>query len=125
MRRWLRTSRVAPPEAVDVSVKLPGREGALSLWLVVATNDRGHRTAGVVLLAVDAEGKRRLSLGKVADELFHAGPVPPSTSRDATLRPPSESIEPTLLRALVQRGAVRNGQPHQAELIGWVDATAL
>jgi hypothetical protein len=121
---WLRSSRDAPPETLGVSVRSPGREGVLSLWHVVATNDKGHRTAAVVPLAVDAEGKRCPSLEKAADELFHAEPASPSMPRDEASRLLSETIEPMLLRDLVHRGAVREGQPYQAELMGWVEATA-
>jgi hypothetical protein len=119
---WLRTYREAAPETLGVSVKAPGRAGILSLWHVVATNDKGHRTAAVVALAVDSEGKRCPPLEKAADELFHAEPAPPVLSREEALRLLSDVIEPMLLRDLVHRGIVREGHPYQAEPIGWLEA---
>lgn len=119
---WLRTYREAAPETLGVSVKAPGRAGILSLWHVVATNDKGHRTAAVVALAVDSEGKRCPPLEKAADELFHAEPAPPVLSREEALRLLSDVVEPMLLRDLVHRGIVREGHPYQAEPIGWLEA---
>jgi hypothetical protein len=96
----------------------------LSLWHVVATNDKGHRIAAVVPLAVDGEGRRYPSLEKAADELFQAEPASPTLSRGEAMRLLSATIEPMLLRELGHRGIVREGQPYQAELVGWVEAVA-
>ena len=81
-----------------------------------------YRTSAVVALAVDAEGKRCPPLEKAADELFRAELAPPRISREEAAHLFSETIEPMLLRDLVHRGAVREGQPYQAELIGWIEA---
>ena len=121
---WLHASRDAAPESVGISVRLPGKVGVLSLWHVIATNDKGHRTAAVVPLAVDQEGRRCPALEKAADELFHAEPAAPRLARDEATRLLSGTVEPMLLRELVHRGVVREGQPYQADLVGWVEAVA-
>jgi superfamily II DNA or RNA helicase len=120
---WLHSSRDLTPDALGISVKAIGKEGVLSLWHVVATSDKGHKTATVVSLAVDGEGKRCPPLEKAADDLFHADSATHTISRSEALRILSEIIEPMLLRDLVHRGVVREGQPYQAELVGWVEVS--
>lgn len=121
---WLQSRRDTSPDEIGVSVRSPGRTGVLSLWHVVATNDKGHRIAAVVPLAVDGEGRRYPSLEKAADELFQAEPASPTLSRGEAMRLLSATIEPMLLRELGHRGIIREGQPYQAELVGWVEAVA-
>ncbi|MCC6132213.1 MAG: DEAD/DEAH box helicase family protein [Acidobacteria bacterium] len=121
---WLHAARDAAPESVGISVRLPGKVGVLSLWHVIATNDKGHRTAAVVPLAVDQDGRRCPALEKAADELFHAESAAPRLARDEATRLLSGTVEPMLLRELVHRGVVREGQPYQADLVGWVEAVA-
>jgi superfamily II DNA or RNA helicase len=119
---WLEAFHDTPAESLGLSVRGGGRAGVLSIWHVVATDDKGHRTAAVIPLAVDSEGKRCPPMEKAADEMFHAEPARPSMGRDEALRLLSDTIEPMLLRELVHRGTVREGQPYQAELVGWVEA---
>lgn len=119
---WLEAFHDTPAESLGLSVRGGGRAGVLSIWHVVATDDKGRRTAAVIPLAVDSEGKRCPPMEKAADEMFHAEPARPSMGRDEALRLLSDTIEPMLLRELVHRGTVREGQPYQAELVGWVEA---
>jgi hypothetical protein len=120
---WLHSYRELTPDALGISVKAIGKEGVLSLWHVVATSDKGHKTTTVVSLAVDGEGKRCPPLEKAADDLFHAESATHTISRSEALRVLTEFIEPMLLRDLVHRGVVREGQPYQAELVGWVEVS--
>ncbi|MBP8199114.1 MAG: DEAD/DEAH box helicase family protein [Nitrospira sp.] len=120
---WMRVARESPPETLGVSVSVPGKSGVLSLWHVVATNEKGHRVSSVVALAVDPEGKRSPPLEKAADEIFHAEPAPPGLSREEARTVLTDVLEPMLLRDLSHRGVVREGQPYQAELVGWVEVS--
>lgn len=79
--------------------------------------------ASVVPLVVDSEGKRDPSLEKAVSELFHAKSAPPVLSREAALPVLSDALEPLLLRGLSHRGVVREVQPYQAELVGWVEVS--
>lgn len=120
---WMRSARETAPESLGVSVRVPGKAGVLSLWHVVSANEKGHRVSAVVPLAVDAEGRRCPPLEKAADELFHAEPSPPGLSREAARAVLADTLEPMLLRDLSHRGIVREGQPYQAELVGWVEVS--
>jgi hypothetical protein len=56
---WMENARALKAEELGVSVSSDiAREGVLSLWQVVATNEKNHRVATVMPLAVDAEGRR-------------------------------------------------------------------
>ncbi len=120
---WLKAFRDLPAEELGVSVRSPGKEGVLSLWHVVTTDQKGRRTAAVVPLAVDAEGKRCPAMEKCADDLFHAEPSKPVLAREKAHAILSEILEPMLLRELGHRGTVREGQPYQADLVGWVEVS--
>lgn len=84
---------------------------------------RSMLISSVVALAVDPEGKRSPPLEKAADDIFHAEPAPPGLSREEARTVLTDVLEPMLLRDLSHRGVVREGQPYQAELVGWVEVS--
>ena len=121
---WMENARALKAEELGVSVSSDiAREGVLSLWQVVATNEKNHRVATVMPLAVDAEGRRFPALEKSAGDLFFLSPAPPRLSRPEAAKLLSASIEPMLHRDLIHRGVVREGQPYQASLVGWVEVS--
>jgi superfamily II DNA or RNA helicase len=119
---WLDKARSLQADDMGVSVfSDSARDGVLSLWQIVATNEKNHRVATVLPLAVDTEGHRSPSLEKSAGDMFFLKPAPPRLSRQEAASLLSKAIEPMLHRDLIHRGIVREGQPYQALLVGWVE----
>jgi superfamily II DNA or RNA helicase len=119
---WMEKARTLGAEGLGISVSSDiAKEGVLSLWQVVAQNEKNHRVATVLPLAVDSEGRRAPVLEKSAGDLFWMKPVAPRLSRQEAAMVLSESLEPMLHRDLIHRGVVREGQPYQASLVGWVE----
>jgi hypothetical protein len=121
---WLEKARSLGAESMGVSVySNVTKAGILSLWQVVAQNEKNHRVSAVLALAVDAEGRRAPTLEKMAGDLFTMQSAPLSLSRSDAAKILSEFIEPMMHRDLIHRNIVREGQPYQAELVGWVEVS--
>lgn len=119
---YLDVLRSTAAESLGLSVKgEDGREGILSLWHVVATDDKHRQRSIVVSLAVDEEGKRSPSMEKFVDQLFEAEPSPPVMDREQAAEMLSVVIEPMLHRDLVHRGLVKPGQAYETDLVGWIE----
>lgn len=119
---YLDAYRSISADQLGLSVRAAnGKQGALSLWQVVSTNDKHHQVSKVVALGVDAEGKRQPLLEKLVDEIFHCDPSAPEADRPHALSMLANVVEPMLHRDLIHRGFVREGQPYEADLVGWIE----
>jgi hypothetical protein len=119
---YLDVLRSTAAESLGLSVKgVDGRQGILSLWHVVATDDKHRQRSIVVSLAVDEEGKRSPPMEKFVDKLFEAEPSAPAMDREQAAERLAVVIEPMLHRDLVHRGLVRPGQAYETDLVGWIE----
>lgn len=119
---YLDAYRASPAEELGISAKSrDGKGGALSLWQVVATNEKRHQISRVVALAVDAEGHRQPAIERLADDVFDWEPAPPVLSREQAASLLVGAFEPMLHRDLIHRGFVREGQAYEASLLGWIE----
>lgn len=119
---YLDVLRSTAPESLGLSVKgVDGRQGILSLWHVVATDDKHRQRSLIISLAVDEEGKRSPSMEKFADQLFDAEPSAPALDRERASERLTTVLEPMLHRDLVHRGLVKPGQAYETDLVGWIE----
>ena len=120
--RYLDLYGSALPDELGICAKSrDGKSGVVALWQVVATNEKRHRVAKVVALAVDADGHRQPAMEKLVDELFQRDSASPGYSRAAAARLLVNVVEPMLHRDLIHRGFVREGQAYEAGLVGWIE----
>lgn len=119
---YLDVLRTTAAESLGLSVKgVDGRKGIVSLWYVVATDDKHRQRSIIVSLAVGEDGRRSPSMEKFVDQLFEAEPSAPAMDREQAVENLTAVIEPMLHRDLVHRGLVKPGQAYESDLVGWIE----
>lgn len=120
----LQQLRDLPPEELGVCVQSPdGGTGILAAWSVKARGDKGQVKRGIVILAVDTEGKRLAAWERQPEKLWKAQPARNSSQGEKNLPILHEYLEPMLQRELEYRGLVTGSRGFEAKLIGWVEVS--
>jgi superfamily II DNA or RNA helicase len=124
MEAYLSQYHAAPAESLGISVKAPdGKPGILSLWRVVATDEKHRQRALTLALAIDPDGRRSPLMEHVPERYFEAEPLGSRMTRNEALLALTKTIEPMLHRDLAHRGIAKEGQAYETQLIGWVEAS--
>lgn len=122
MESYLGRYASLPAESIGISTKaVDGRQGVLSLWRVVSTDEKHRQKSLIVPLAIDADQKRCPSMERLLDRFFESEPASPNQERIVAESALSDAIEPMLHRELVHRGVAKPGQAYEASLIGWIE----
>ena len=122
MESYLGRYASLPAELIGISTKaVDGRQGVLSLWRVISTDEKHRQKSLIVPLAIDADHMRCPSMERVLDRFFESEPASPNQDRTMAESALSDAIEPMLHRELVHRGVAKPGQTYESSLIGWIE----
>ena len=116
--RWRRL----PPEELGVSLDGAGfGQGALSIWMVEASNSSGERKTTIQIIAVNLDGLRVPAAERQIDTLLRSKTVRPIMNAEQRLDLFRRHIEPTLQRELKLKGDASGDGSYSAELIGYIE----
>ena len=120
--RW----RNLPPEDIGIAVSADvGAPVMLALWSVELAVGNGERRVLVQPVAFKQDGTRVPAVERQFDRYFQAPASSPVFSAQERLDMFSRAIEPALLRELKHKGAAKGDGSYSAELIGFVEISAV
>ncbi len=118
LKRW----QQLPPEQVGISLSIKEYcSSVLTFWTIETQGKNGELKTFVKSIAIDAEGKRLISLERNGIQTLNNPPTKPSWNIEERKRLLHDYLEPMLQRELQHHGLVVENGGYSAKLIGWIE----